>query len=441
MPKTLRFKLEYLKEVGKRHRLALVVFFIACFLGLVLSPKIYSFFDGPRFKTEYYGIISLTTERKLPREITELLSFGLTQKNNLGQFLPSPIVETIQQSSDQKTIRITLKKGINWHNNKTLVAADLKGEFKSLQTTVLDNHTLTIQTPSIVASLPDILSKPILKSDLVGLGEYKIDKIKYQSGFLKEVRLSHVKHQKPNLVYRFYPSTKDAILGLKLAEIDHIAMIEDSVELPTWPAFKIDTKLDFNRYAALYLNTEKLDKKTRQALAYATPKSESKKDRALTSFEPNSWAFSPNVKEYILDAKRAKELFKGNELKNIQILIGNRGLLPQAEVIKNSWRDILGLNVDVIYKNQPEVGDFDTYLTFTSIPDDPDQYSFWHSTQGSNITRINNPLLDKLLEEGRSTTNLQERKKIYAEFQKILLEESPAIFLFYPPFYSISRIK
>ncbi|MDD3998930.1 MAG: hypothetical protein PHR98_02415, partial [Candidatus Shapirobacteria bacterium] len=66
---------------------------------------------------------------------------------------------------------------------------------------------------------------------------------------------------------------------------------------------------------------------------------------------------------------------------------------------------------------------------------------FWHSTQTkTNITKINHPPIDKLLEEGRQTFDQQERKKIYQEFQKILLEESPAIFLKYPILYTVSRI-
>ncbi|MFA5795842.1 MAG: hypothetical protein WC885_01540, partial [Candidatus Shapirobacteria bacterium] len=76
------------------------------------------------------------------------------------------------------------------------------------------------------------------------------------------------------------------------------------------------------------------------------------------------------------------------------------------------------------------------------IPADPDQYTFWHSTQEkTNITHLNNSRIDKLLEEGRLTFNLQDRKKIYLDFQKFLLEESPVIFISYPTIYSVSRIK
>jgi len=43
------------------------------------------------------------------------------------------------------------------------------------------------------------------------------------------------------------------------------------------------------------------------------------------------------------------------------------------------------------------------------------------------------------LEEGRQTFDTQERKRIYFDFQRYLLEESPAIFISYPTFYNITR--
>jgi peptide/nickel transport system substrate-binding protein len=59
----------------------------------------------------------------------------------------------------------------------------------------------------------------------------------------------------------------------------------------------------------------------------------------------------------------------------------------------------------------------------------------------TNLTKINNSRIDKLLEEGRQTFDLQKRKEIYFDFQKYLLEESPVIFLSYPTTYFISRVK
>ena len=83
---------------------------------------------------------------------------------------------------------------------------------------------------------------------------------------------------------------------------------------------------------------------------------------------------------------------------------------------------------------------FDLLLVFWNVPKDPDQYYFWHSTQKEgNIGNYSNVKIDKLLEEGRSTINIEERSKIYQEFQKIIQDDPPALFLYYPYVYTIER--
>ena len=84
--------------------------------------------------------------------------------------------------------------------------------------------------------------------------------------------------------------------------------------------------------------------------------------------------------------------------------------------------------------------EYDAFLVIFDIPPDPDQYTLWHSTQaGSNISRYKNPRIDKLLEDGRLNLDTEARKKIYLDFQRFLLEDAPAAFLFHPTWYTISR--
>ena len=73
------------------------------------------------------------------------------------------------------------------------------------------------------------------------------------------------------------------------------------------------------------------------------------------------------------------------------------------------------------------------------IPADPDQYTLWHSTQSTNITGYNSPKIDKLLEDGRKISDKEERKAIYLDFQRFLVEDTPAAFLFHPTVYTIIR--
>jgi len=74
----------------------------------------------------------------------------------------------------------------------------------------------------------------------------------------------------------------------------------------------------------------------------------------------------------------------------------------------------------------------------------PDPFPFWHSTQkkdpGLNLALYENRKADELLERARQTLDEKERKKALEEFQNILIEDSPAIFLFNPAFlYFVSE--
>ena len=84
--------------------------------------------------------------------------------------------------------------------------------------------------------------------------------------------------------------------------------------------------------------------------------------------------------------------------------------------------------------------EFDVLIASQEIPSDPDQYHLWHSTQATNIAGLASPRIDKLLEDGRKTMEEDKRIKIYHDFQKYLLEEAPAAFLFHPKLYTIERI-
>ena len=71
-----------------------------------------------------------------------------------------------------------------------------------------------------------------------------------------------------------------------------------------------------------------------------------------------------------------------------------------------------------------------------SIGLDPDQYDIWHSSKTKekefNFVSYSNPEVDALLEKGRRTFDINERKKAYYRIQEILAEELPYIFLYVP---------
>ena len=89
-----------------------------------------------------------------------------------------------------------------------------------------------------------------------------------------------------------------------------------------------------------------------------------------------------------------------------------------------------------------KTGDFDVVVLGWSLSLDPDQYNIWHSSQQGpgqfNFLGYSNKNVDKLLEVGRKELNLLKREKIYHEFSKYLLEDSPIIYLYAG--YSLSAV-
>ncbi|MEK7076197.1 MAG: ABC transporter substrate-binding protein [Patescibacteria group bacterium] len=67
---------------------------------------------------------------------------------------------------------------------------------------------------------------------------------------------------------------------------------------------------------------------------------------------------------------------------------------------------------------------------------DPDPFSLWHSSQkrdpGLNLALYDNKSVDGLLEKARQTLNPLERMKQYEDFQKLIVEDVPVVFLYNP---------
>ena len=113
-----------------------------------------------------------------------------------------------------------------------------------------------------------------------------------------------------------------------------------------------------------------------------------------------------------------------------------------AEQIKNSWQEV---GIDVTIKSYDTAylttqilptREFDVLLFGQEVSSDADRYVLWHTTQsdypGLNLSGISNNRIDMALEEGRQTSDPAERAKHYGIFQKAVMDEVPAVFLYHP---------
>jgi peptide/nickel transport system substrate-binding protein len=79
-----------------------------------------------------------------------------------------------------------------------------------------------------------------------------------------------------------------------------------------------------------------------------------------------------------------------------------------------------------------KAGNFHLYsLAWVGIEDPDIYYQIFHSASvppnGDNRGHYSNPQMDQLLEEGRTAVDITERKRIYAEIQRLLAEDLPYI--------------
>jgi peptide/nickel transport system substrate-binding protein len=121
-----------------------------------------------------------------------------------------------------------------------------------------------------------------------------------------------------------------------------------------------------------------------------------------------------------------------------------------AQIIKAQWESI-GVRTELeivpsstIQKDKIRPRDYDALLYGEILGPDPDPYPFWHSSQnekgGLNLAVFSDRRVDELLEKARASTDEEERKEFYRDFQDILADELPAIFLYSPTYtYAVDR--
>lgn len=113
-----------------------------------------------------------------------------------------------------------------------------------------------------------------------------------------------------------------------------------------------------------------------------------------------------------------------------------------AELVKHAWETI-GAKVTVkvfeygdLYQNIIRTRKYDALLFGEVIGKDQDLYAFWHSSQrnapGLNLAQYTNSTADKILDDARATLDDDKRAMKYAEFEKIVMDEVPAVLLYSP---------
>lgn len=408
------------------------IIFLGFVIGIIFFLFLTFFLPSMTSDKQKIGLVGRYTVDNLPEEISTKISNGLTKTDESGNVVPS-LAKSWETIDGGKTWIFNLDENAKWQDGKAITSDQINYEFSDATIEKTDPKTIKFNLDNQFSAFPIILTKPIFKKGLLGTGEWRVKKVSLTGGYVQTITLDNAK--KDRLTYKFYPSEDRLILGFKLGEIDKIKALQDISEFNDWKTVKIEDEVGYYNFVGIFFNTENeklAEKAVRQALNYAINKKELG-ERAIGPISPFSWSYNPQVKPYLQDLEKTKEA------KDITIKLSTLpNLLKTAEKIATDWRNA-GVTVEIeVVTSVPQ--DYEAFLATVDIPKDPDQYSLWHSTQtGTNISRFKNARIDKLLEDGRTELDQETRKKIYLDFQRFLVEDVPAIFLYHPTFYDITR--
>jgi len=141
---------------------------------------------------------------------------------------------------------------------------------------------------------------------------------------------------------------------------------------------------------------------------------------------------------------------KSLELSLVLVTVDQPLLVETARLLKEQWKN-LGVEVEIktfdiqtLERDIIKPRNYSALLFGEVLGAIPDPFPFWHSLQkrdpGLNLSLYENKKADKLLEEARQSQSPEIRAQNLEEFQDILINEAPAVFLYRPDYiYLVSK--
>lgn len=413
-----------------------VILSIVIVLGLIIVFLL-KFFNSFSRDLVIEGLVGTYVERDLPETVTVLISENLVNVDESGT--PKPGLAQSWEVLENGTVyKLKLKDNLNWSDGTKLKASDINIAIPGSELKTPDEGTLEFKIADSFSPFLTLLKKPVLKKEsLVGVGPYQVTQVKKDGLFIKRLTLQDSGNNLPDVQIKFYPNEKTAKNALKLGEIQSLLGVSELGDLPYQSHLAIYSKVKYDQVVTIFYNTKDpilSEDNLRLGLSYGAPVIKEEVE-AVTSISPKSWAFNSSVKDFLEKPNQAKvSLDKVKNGKESTItLTATSSLKNVGERVVEVWR---GLGINAVLRVESGIPqNFQALLITQNIPLDPDQYSLWHSTQlGTNISQYGNPRIDKDLEDGRKLADLETRKQRYQDFQKVLLDHSPATFLYFPKY-------
>ncbi len=198
------------------------------------------------------------------------------------------------------------------------------------------------------------------------------------------------------------------------------------------------------------------NKKLRQALNYAIDKDKILKyvlkNRGVAAVNgpiPEGMpGFNPDIKGYVFDKEKAKQLlteagYPGGKNLNLTLVTGNEEIQKTIAIaVQEQLREFgIDLKIDQMLQatmiSKQEEGVFPFWrASWGADYYDPENfmalfYSKNITPKGPNRVGYSNPVVDKMYEDALKITDFDERKEIYDEMQRIVIEDAAWLNLYY----------
>ena len=458
---------------------------LACSVGLVAAQ------DGGNTlivarATDATGLDPHTQTAFASFRLLEMIYEPLVNLDPTLNVIPG-LAESWSFSDDAQTLTMNLRQGVKFHNGADFTAEDVVASFNR----ILDEATAaaaranyasiaSIDTPddyTVVFNLsePNVpflaalatVNAAIVDSDDIesgdvatvanGTGPFKLDNWTPDQTTTLSANADWW-GDGPNvdgMEIRIIPDESSILAALRAGTVDFANLNDPLVAtlLVDDPAIVLNRQPTLS-YHVLQLRAANapLDKlEVRQAISCAIDRQEVLDTAALGEgvvtgplTMPSFALPTDELTCYTKDLDKAKELMAqagmadGFTLKVIAANAEPPTALSEAQNIQAQLAEI-GITVEIeplelsVYVDRWLAGDFDAAVALNGGRPDPyTMYArYWQSTGNlNNVAGYSDETLDKLMADGRTQTDSQERYDTFAEFQKYLTEQAPWVWLY-----------
>lgn len=418
--------------------------------------------------------------------VTEHLFNTLTTVNNSGEVIPE--LATWEYTSP-KEIVFKIREGVKFHNGEILKSDDvvfslnrmlnepgsfpLVKEVESVEK--LDERRVKVTLKEVSAPFLGNLSMPLtgiineksykenqnnIGVASIGTGPYKVKSWGEGERIVLEAHTEYFKGSPKNsgIIFKTITESSGRLAALETGEVDIVyglapidyRFVENNPKLNLLDLTSLSTD-----YLVINTNKKYLDNvKVREAISRSINKEGiisaiylGKGREANSVVAPNIFGAyeSKNKKDY--NPEKSKELLKESGLQEKEIKLNiwsseNPTRIQIAQIIQANLKDVgIESKIEVIelggILTRTGNGEHDLLLTtwITGVTDSDTILSslFHSSSKGASGNRAfyESKKVDELLEKGRKSINVEDRKKYYKEIQEIISEDIPVVPLVY----------